>query len=243
MQGVVAILKAVGIWILVAAVAYAATYSPAGAWGWLLFVIPFAAWIGIVFVGAPGRAAKAEAILARTLMTGETVTAQAVQHRAFALFRRRISLAITSSRVVCVQRGLLGGFRMADMQWKDLKDVRIEENILEGLCGANLAFDTLVQGYAGIDAPGIPSAIASQMYAKAQYEEQAWEEKRRIRGLEETRAASGGVTIGATGGPGGGGESADRMVEEIRKAKELLDSGAVSDAEFQEMKAKILGRA
>ena len=33
------------------------------------------------------------------------------------------------------------------------------------------------------------------------------------------------------------------MIEEIRKAKELLDSGAVSDTEFQEMKAKILGRA
>src|SRR5262249_25465613 len=146
------------------------------------------------------------------------------------------------SRVVSVRRGLLGGFKMADMQWKDLKDVRIEENILEGLCGANLAFDTLVAGYAGIDVPGVPSGIASQMYAKAQYEEQAWEEKRRIRGLEETRAASGGVTIGAGGAPGGG-ETSDRMVEEIRKAKELLDSGAVSDAEFQEMKAKILGRA
>ena len=80
------------------------------------------------------------------------------------------------------------------------------------------------------------------MYAKAQYEEQAWEEKRRVRGLEETRAASGGVMIGGGDGMGPGG-GADRMVEEIRKAKELLDSGAVSDAEFQEMKAKILGRA
>ena len=77
--------------------------------------------------------------------------------------------------------------------------------------------------------------------AKAQYEEQAWEEKRRVRGLEETRAASGGVSIGAMDRAGG--VSGDRMVEEIRKAKELLDSGAVSDAEFQEMKAKILGRA
>ena len=98
-------------------------------------------------------------------------------------------------------------------------------------------------GDGGIAVPGVPSAPAAQMYAKAQYEEQAWEEKRRIRGLEESRAASGGVTIGAGGAPGGGGEGAERMVDEIRKAKELLDSGAVSDAEFQEMKAKILGRA
>lgn len=238
MQGVFAILKAVGIWLLAAAAAYAASFSPAGAWAWLLLVLPLAAWIGLVFPGAPARGDKARATLARTLMTGETIVAEALQHRAFALFRRRTAVAITSSRVVAIQRGLLGGFRMADMQWKDLRDVRIEENILEGICGSNLAFDSLAGG--GIAVPGVPSGPASEMYAKAQYEEQAWEEKRRIRGLEESRAASGGVSIG--GGPGGG-EAPDRMVEEIRKAKELLDSGAVSDAEFQEMKAKILGRA
>ena len=79
------------------------------------------------------------------------------------------------------------------------------------------------------------------MYAKAQFEEQAWEEKRRVRGLEETRAASGGVTVGM--GAGAGGAAPDRMVEEISKAKALLDAGAISDTEFQEMKAKILGRA
>jgi hypothetical protein len=33
------------------------------------------------------------------------------------------------------------------------------------------------------------------------------------------------------------------MLEEIQKAKELLDTGVVSDAEFQEMKAKILAGA
>ncbi|MBL8771652.1 MAG: SHOCT domain-containing protein [Phenylobacterium sp.] len=242
MLGVTEIMKALGLWALVALAAYGASLSPLGGWAWLILIAPLAAWIGLVFVGAPARAAKAEAILARTLMTGETVTAQAIQHRVFALFRRRTSLAITSSRVVAVHRGLLGGFRMADMQWKDLKDVRIEANMLEGLCGANLAFDTLVAGYAGIAVPGVPSGPATEMYAKAQYEEQAWEEKRRIRSLEETRAASGGVTIGGHGGEAGA-PATERMVDEIRKAKELLDSGAVSDAEFQEMKAKILGRA
>jgi hypothetical protein len=65
-----------------------------------------------------------------------------------------------------------------------------------------------------------------------------------VRGLEETRAASGGVSIGGglDGGVGGGGGT-ERMVAEIERAKDLLDQGAISDAEFQEMKAKILGRA
>jgi len=229
MKGVISLAQGVGIWLLVVVLSFG------------VGAIPLAIWAALVFLGAAERADKANATLDRTLMTGETVVARAVQHRAFALFKRRAAIAITSSRILVVQRGLLGGFKMADMQWKDLKDVRLEQNILEGICGANLAFASLDPAHPGIAVDGVPDEAASGMYAKAQYEEQAWEEKRRVRGLEETRAASGGVMIG--GGEAGGGVSGDRMVEEIRKAKELLDSGAVSDAEFQEMKAKILGRA
>jgi len=225
MKGLISLLKAIGIMLVVGIVT--------------LGVGPVV-WALLVFLGAEARAAKALAILERTVMAGETVVASAVEHRVFALFRRRAVIAITSSRILTIQRGLLGGFTMADMQWKDLRDARLEENILPGLCGANLAFDSLGPA-PGVYVDGVPSDAAAKMYAKAQYEEQAWEEKRRVRSLEETRAASGGVTLGAGGT--GAGETPDRMVEEIRKAKDLLDSGAVSDAEFQEMKAKILGRA
>jgi hypothetical protein len=228
MKGVVELLKAVGIWLLVSLVTVG------------VGLVAVAVWAGLVFLGAEDREKKAQAQLDSTLMPGEQVAARATQHRVFALFRRRTVIAITGSRILTVQRGLFGGFKMADMQWKDLKDVRLEQNVLDGLCGSNLAFDSLVQGYAGLAVDGVPSQAASAMYSRAQYEEQAWEEKRRVRGLEETRAASGGVTIGSADGSGA---HSDRMVDEIRKAKELLDSGAVSDAEFQEMKAKILGRA
>lgn len=230
MKGVVSLLQAVGLWLLIVLLSLG------------VGALPLAIWAALVFLGAAERAQKADALLDKTLMAGETVVARAMQLRVFALFKRRAAIAITSSRILVVQRGLLGGFKMADMQWKDLKDVRLEQNILEGLCGSNLAFDSLLLGHAGIAVDGVPSEAAAGMYAKAQYEEQAWEEKRRVRGLEETRAASGGVTIGGADGLGGSGAS-DRMVEEIRKAKQLLDEGAVSDAEFQEMKAKILGRA
>lgn len=231
MKGVVELLKAVGIWLLISVVTLG------------VGLIALAIWAALVFLGAEERARKAQEILDKTLMSGEVVAARAIQHRVFALFRRRAVVAITGSRIITVQRGLLGGFKMSDMQWKDLKDVRLEQNILDGLCGANLAFDSLLPGHPGIAVDGVPSETAPAMYAKAQYEEQAWEEKRRVRGLEETRAASGGVTIGAMDGSGGGPGASDRMLDEIAKAKALLDAGAVSDAEFQEMKAKILGRA
>jgi hypothetical protein len=227
MKGITHLATAVGIWLAVCVLSIG------------FGLIPLAIWILLVFLGSEGRASRAVAQMERTLMAGETLVAAAPQHRVFALFKRRAVLAITSSRVLMVQRGLIGGFRMADMQWKDLKDVRIDQNVLEKLCGANLAFDHLVQPAMGVAVDGVPLETATAMYARAQSEEQAWEEKRRIRGLEEMRAQAGGVTLGATGDSGG----AERIVDDIQRAKALLDSGAISDSEFQEMKAKILGRA
>jgi len=227
MKGITHLAAAVGIWLAVSVLSIG------------FGLIPLAIWALLVFVGAEGRAARAQAQLERTLMAGETLIAAAPQHRVFALFKRRAVLAITSSRVLTLQRGLIGGFRMVDMQWKDLKDVRIEQNILNQLCGSNLAFDHLSQPQLAVAVDGIPSEVATTMYARGQSEEQAWEEKRRIRSLEEMRAQAGGVTVGTTGDSGG----SERVVDDIQRVKSLLDSGAISDAEFQEMKAKILGRA
>lgn len=227
MKGIAHLAAAVGIWLAVAVLSVG------------FGLIPLAIWALLVFVGAEARAARARDQLERTLMAGETLITAAAQHRVFALFKRRAVLAITSSRIVTVQRGLIGGFRMVDMQWKDLKDVRIEQNVLEQICGSNLAFDHLVQPALSVAVDGVPLETATAIYARAQSEEQAWEEKRRIRGLEEMRAQAGGVTVGATGETG----SAERIVDDIQRAKSLLDSGAISDSEFQEMKAKILGRA
>ena len=227
MKGLINLAVAVGIWLAVSVLSIG------------FGLVPLAIWALLVFVGAEGRAARALAQLERTLMTGETLVAATPQHRVFALFKRRAVLAITSSRVLTLQRGLIGGFTMVDMQWKDLKDVRIEQNILDQICGSNLAFDHLSQPRMAVAVDGVPSETATAMYARGQSEEQAWEEKRRIRSLEEMRAQAGGVTVGTTTESGG----AERIVDDIQRAKSLLDSGAISDAEFQEMKAKILGRA
>ena len=164
MKGIARLAAAVGIWLAVCVLTIG------------LGLIPLAIWALLVFVGTEARATKAQAELERTLMAGETLVTAAVQHRVFALFKRRAVLAITSSRVVTLQRGLIGGFRMMDMQWKDLKDVRIEQNVLEHICGSNLAFDHLVQPALSVDVDGVPIETATTIYAHAQSEEQAWEE-------------------------------------------------------------------
>ncbi|MBP7648802.1 MAG: SHOCT domain-containing protein [Phenylobacterium sp.] len=206
-----------------------------------ILTIPLVAIVlALTFLGEAGRAQKAEALVATTLMEGEQVTAQALQFRAFALFNRRAVIAITDSRVLVVRRGLLGGFTMSDIQWKDLKDVKVEQNVLPELCGSNLAFLHLNAATPQIFVNGIASQTASTIYSRAQREEQSWEEKRRVRAMEEVRAAAGGVVVHAGSGQPAAAPAGNRMVAEIQQAKDLLDAGTISDAEFQEMKSKIL---
>ncbi len=151
-------------------------------------------------------------------------------------------VAITNSRLIVLNRGVLGGFKMKDIQWKDLHDAKLKQNILSGMCGSNINFEHLNEAVGELHVKGIPNSEASEIYSKAQAEEQAWEEKRRIREIEDVRAASGGTVI-HTGATNQSSEQAGRgenILKQIEDAKKLLDQGVISDAEFQEMKAKIL---
>lgn len=220
---------------------------PLGSGEPLLFVpvlIFFAFYCWMVFSGGEKRAAKARAKLDGALIKGETVAATGLQKRVFALFSRRELIAITSSRLVQIRRSILGGFNMKDYQWKDLQDVTLSENTIPGLSGSKLVFHTHTGGQP-IVIDGVPSAVATEIYAFAQAKEQEWEEKNRIRELENRRAASGAtvVSMGAMGAADTKGPAGDDIFERLQKAKALFDSGAISDAEYQELKSKVLSGA
>ena len=229
MIGVFNIMWCVGLWS-------AALYFTYG-----IAVLPLALWAYMVFVGQQQRAEKAYARLRNILMPGENLLVEALQLRALALGHRRTLLAITTSRIITVQRAMFGGFAMSDIQWKDLRDVRIEEEMLPNICGSNLYFEHSNEGVPKTVLRGLPSAKASEIYSQAQHEEQAWEEKRRVRQMEETRAASGGVFLN-TGAPNSAPSACSKgsMLDQIKLAKEMLDQGVISDAEFQEMKSKMI---
>jgi preprotein translocase subunit YajC len=211
-------------------------------WVVITLVIAAVAYWLLVIRGTPERAEKARQKLQATLMKEEKVIAYGIQNRIASLFKRRELVAITNSRFISINRPLFGGFTMRDYQWKDLHDVKLSENILPGIFGSSLRFVTSTDA-TGLHINGIPSEVAFAIYTHAQSEGQAWEEKLRVRQLEEKRAASGGVHVhsGAPGAPGS--PPAGSILEEIARAKALLDSGAISDAEFQEIKAKVLSRA
>ena len=209
--------------------------------GALVLFIPY---LFLTFAGAAKRQEKADENLSTVLMDTEVIASKATQTRIFSLWSRRTLVAITNSRLLVLQRGIFGGFKMQDIQWKDLEDATLKQNILSGMCGSNVGFAHLNDAVGSMSVKGLPNREATEMYAKAQAEEQAWEEKRRVREIEEVRAASGAMTI-HTGQQTTGSESpapraADDMLKQIEDAKKLLDQGIINDVEFQEMKSKII---
>ena len=216
-----------------------------GVLGYFVAFLIIGLWFYFTFVGAKQREDKAYAKLLDTLMEDEGLLSRGVDCRPFALFSRRQVFGITTSRVIRLERGLLGGFKVKDFQWKDLVDAQVSEYVLPSLCGSKLRFKAHSLNLVVHPA----REVAIQMYKVAQKEEQAWEEKRRIRGMEETRAASGGVMFA-----GGGvapattmaGQSSDSLsvsvADELVKLKNLMDQGVISDVEFNEMKSKLLSK-
>ena len=221
-------------WVALAVIAY--IVAPVALIGPIL--LPVLYWF-LVLRGSEERAAVAQEKLKSTLMQHETVVVSGLQLRIGALLSRRLLVALTNSRAIVISRALLGGFSMRDYQWKDVSDATLRENIFPGVFGSRLAVMG-GQGTAPVVIDALPSDIAARMYAHAQAEEQAWEEKRRVRALEETRAASGGVVVGAPSIGGTGSGPGVSMLEALDRARKLFDSGAISDAEYQELKSKIL---
>ncbi len=212
-------------------------YQPVAAIGFAL-VFGGLFW-SFVIRGSQDRLQRAGGKLASTLMADEKVLHWAIEQRIAALFSRRVILAVTNSRIIRVQRPVLGGFNMGDYQWKDLVDATFAENMIPTLFGSQLGF-SFRTGSFSID--GVVSGAASEVYRYSQRQEQAWEEKNRLRALEETRAAAGGVQVNTAPGGGPAGAGGGSMMAQIAEAKALLTSGAITDAEFEELKARLLSR-
>jgi hypothetical protein len=193
----------------------------------------------LVINHSENREARAIDKLNSTLMKQEKVIVSGIQKRVFALWSRRDLVAITNSRMIKISRSLFGGFSMLDYQWKDLHDARFSENIIPNFFGAKVYFVGL-KGV-NIEIDGLPSSIASAIYSHAQAQEQEWEEKNRIRALEDKRAMSGASIVQV------GNSNSDQSTEldifaRLEQAKKLYESGVLSDVEFHELKSKIINK-
>jgi hypothetical protein len=185
------------------------------------------------------------------LIDGETLEATAIQRRGFALKHRRILVGATSGRLIVVHRKMFGGFTPIDIRWQDLRDASV--NV--GMFAATLSVDvyrssdlaTAEGPPSRLVVPGLRKLEGQEVYRACQARAQAWREKRRIRELEEMRAKAGGIQIGA-GQLGGAAvrqtapsdDSDSSPMARLQRAKEMLQNGLLNDAEFEQIKAKIL---
>jgi len=178
------------------------------------------------------------------LVSGETLDAWAIQRRLFALTNRRILIAATSGRFIKIKRGLFGGFDMTDFRWQDLGDAKIKV----GIFGADIFMKIFGSTDLAISKdsdqvlilPGFRKEQAEKIYRLAQFQDQSWREKRRIRELEELRAKSGGVTIGSNVGTQQTANASEDAATKLQQAKQMLDNKLITDSEFESIKARII---
>jgi hypothetical protein len=189
--------------------------------------------------------------LQSVLIPGETLEAWAVQRRLFALNHRRVLVAASSGRLICIARKLIGGFDLRDIRWQDLEEVRLRV----GIFSADLSVrtgrpaDLASQGESGnqqMQIAGLRKAQAEAVYRICQAQDQQWREKRRIRELEELRARAGGVQL-STGAPSlgpapasGAATGVPDAVSRLQQAKQMLDSKLITDSEYEAIKARIV---
>lgn len=193
------------------------------------------------------RLAKAIEEITSILVPGENIEAFAVQRRFYALTHRRALVVATTGRFIEMHRGLFGGFHPTSVRWQDLKEARVDV----GVIGATLTVvffggpDLAIAGNeSSRKIPGLQKDQAEAVYRVCQAQDQAWREKRRVRELEEMRARSGGIQLGASAGAAGLTASTTQAQEDavarLERAKTMLEKGLISDAEFEALKARIV---
>jgi hypothetical protein len=196
--------------------------------------------------------------LQSVLISGESVVAHALQHRLYALIHRRHVAAATTGRFLFMTRPLLGGYELSDVRWQDLKEAHLTVGMFSATVAieysANLSDTAVGEGESRVlVASGLRIEPAQALYRECQAQGQIWREKRRMRSIEEMRAHAGGVQI-ATGlyPPGGAADppldGSARLAQpgedpahRLARAKDMLTQGLISDAEFEAIKAKIIG--
>ena len=178
------------------------------------------------------------------LIPGEQLEAYAVQRRIFALIHRRVAIGSTTGRLISTARGFFGGFTADDVRWQDLHEADIRVGILGATLTETASVNRDLASAEGasrtIVFTGLRKDEAQAVYRLCQAQSQAWREKRRMRDLDELRAKSGGIQLGQVAGPSAGSDAERSPAARLERAKDMLQKGLITDAEFEQIKAKIV---
>lgn len=134
-----------------------------------------------------GQLAKIASDVQSILTPGEDILYVVLQN-ATSLSPKKDAVVATNNRIILYRPGILGRISFDDFQWQDVKNVHLKQGML--------STEVEVQSTEGRveKAGGLSKEQAKRLYAISQQMEQEWREKRRVRQMEEARAAAGGVT-------------------------------------------------
>jgi Bacterial PH domain/Short C-terminal domain len=173
---------------------------------------------------------KVAADVSKILTPNEEILYIALQNNT-ALSLSKDSVVATTNRVICYKPAILGRVVFEDFLWQDVKDAKISQ----GFLSTDFSVETIKGQRAELG--NLDKDQAKRLYGICQQMEQEWREKRRVREMEEARAKAGGVHIAS---PQGASAAAEDPVAKLAKAKQMLDQGLISEAEYESLKARIL---
>ena len=191
------------------------------------------------------------------LIEGETLIAVSPQHRLFTifpfitgggnnfLFKRRDIIAVTSGRFIYMKRNLFGGYQLNDIRWQDVDNAVFYRGIFAAdfkifkYTSTDLTINKMNSYF--LNLIGYDIEKTQEVYKYVQKQEQEWREKRRIRGLEELRAKSGGITGTLPQGIASVSSVEKKSVSErLSELKKMYEEQLISDSEYENLKAKII---
>jgi hypothetical protein len=182
----------------------------------------------------PAVVAKMVAKAKDLLTSGEQIEYIAVQKKPLVNIAPD-GVLLTNKRFMIVRPKLLG-MTFQDYIWRDIGNVHMSEQMLTATVTCTVA------GGAPLKIDSIPKKQARKIYAIAQEKEERVREERRMRDMEEKRAAAGGITIAAPSQQPIAGPAAGDPMAVLGKLKSMLDAGLIQPQEYEAKKAEILSR-
>ena len=147
------------------------------------------------------------------------------------------AVVLTNKRFIIVRPKIMG-MTFIDHIWRDIKNIHMSEQLLT----ATVTCDLINGSKINIDS--IPKKQARKIYSICQEHEERVHEERRVRDMEEKRAAAGGVVIHspqANHAQVATPEVDDPMVA-LGKLKKLLEAGVIEQSDYDAKKTEILSR-
>lgn len=146
-------------------------------------------------------------------------------------------VVLTNRRFIIYRPKLLGRIDFTDYIWRDLRDAKLKE----GLMGATLTMLTIHDQRFSVEY--LPKKQARKLYSIAQEMEELVKEERRVRAMEEKRAAAGGVYLqNPVAAQQNQKPAEDDPLAVLKKLKGMLDADLITEEEYNSKKAEILSR-